>query len=543
MNARLNAAQALSGDIGAGSLVVNDYRIQADAIDGGHRLTITRGSEVQTIDLMDGIGIAAIEKTGSTGDVDSYRITFTDGSTFDYTIETNAAAHAAAELERVAAENGRKAAETSRTDAELARESAETARAHAEDGRQSAEAARVTGEQNRASAESGRVAAENARVAAEDARVSAENTRAETFAGYENRIAESERTAQSVRDDADAGKFNGKDAPQESVLYTAQSLTEAQQVQARENVGAASAERVEAVEAALPGKLSEPAEGLAVGKYFRVAAIDANGHAVLEAVEAKDVGVQDVQVNGASIVADGVANVPMAALNSGVYGLVKLDSIYKSSLYVDKNTGALRVIDTGSFQIDNRSVYPITPRQLDYAVKAAMCDGKGAAWTADEQAAARERMGVDKQYELIEEITLTEKVSVVERSSEPNGTEYDFSDLTVFVYAPKSENAATYDCYITDSNNVNLIGVVSGIISPSNIKSSIFSFERHGGYIGVKSCTANSKSMLVLGNVITSPAAFGIANGSIKMMKLQIRNTYTEPLPIGTEIKIFGVRA
>ena len=54
MNARLNAAQALSGDIGAGSVVVNDYQIQADAIDGGHRLTITRGSEVQTFDLKNG---------------------------------------------------------------------------------------------------------------------------------------------------------------------------------------------------------------------------------------------------------------------------------------------------------------------------------------------------------------------------------------------------------------------------------------------------------------------------------------------------------
>lgn len=54
MNARLNAVQALSGDIGAGSVVINDYQIQADSIDGGHRLTITRGSEVQTIDLMDG---------------------------------------------------------------------------------------------------------------------------------------------------------------------------------------------------------------------------------------------------------------------------------------------------------------------------------------------------------------------------------------------------------------------------------------------------------------------------------------------------------
>lgn len=37
---------------------------------------------------------------------------------------------------------------------------------------------------------------------------------------------------------------------------------------------------------------------------------------------------------------------------------------------------------------------PIIPYYLDYAVKAAMCDGKGAAWTEDEQVAARKRMGV-----------------------------------------------------------------------------------------------------------------------------------------------------
>lgn len=39
-------------------------------------------------------------------------------------------------------------------------------------------------------------------------------------------------------------------------------------------------------DAAMAGKLTEPSTGIAVGKYFRVAAIDANGHAVLEAVDA-----------------------------------------------------------------------------------------------------------------------------------------------------------------------------------------------------------------------------------------------------------------
>lgn len=222
MSATLNAV-SITGHIGAGSIVLNDYALNIVPIDHGYRLTVTRGSETQTMDILDGIGIAGIKKTGSTGDVDSYRITFTDGSTFEYTVETNAAAHAAAEAARVEAENSREGAEAARASAEAgradvenarvaaedARESAETARANAEsaraqseDGRQSAEAARTNSdneragaealraaaESERANAESGRVSAEQGRVAAESERVAAETERAETFAGYEARI-------------------------------------------------------------------------------------------------------------------------------------------------------------------------------------------------------------------------------------------------------------------------------------------------------------------------------------------------------------------
>lgn len=53
MNARLSS-DTISGSIGAGSIIVNDYTLTTEDIDGGHRLTITRGSEVQTMDVMDG---------------------------------------------------------------------------------------------------------------------------------------------------------------------------------------------------------------------------------------------------------------------------------------------------------------------------------------------------------------------------------------------------------------------------------------------------------------------------------------------------------
>ena len=47
-------AESLSGALSAGALIVNDYRIATEPIDGGHRITVTRGSDVQTLDLMDG---------------------------------------------------------------------------------------------------------------------------------------------------------------------------------------------------------------------------------------------------------------------------------------------------------------------------------------------------------------------------------------------------------------------------------------------------------------------------------------------------------
>ena len=61
--AEINAAQlsgtlgatSLSGALSTGAVVLNDYAIAIAPIDGGHRLTVTRGSEVQTMDVLDGV--------------------------------------------------------------------------------------------------------------------------------------------------------------------------------------------------------------------------------------------------------------------------------------------------------------------------------------------------------------------------------------------------------------------------------------------------------------------------------------------------------
>ncbi len=98
--------------------------------------------------------------------------------------------------------------------------------------------------------------------------------------------------------------------------------------------------------------------------------------------------VMDVQVAGSSILDGGVANVPIA--NKLTNGVMRPD-FYGIGV---SPAGILYVQNTSNNNITNRiSSAPLTAYNLDYAVKAAMCDGKGAAWTDTERLAALLRLG------------------------------------------------------------------------------------------------------------------------------------------------------
>ena len=98
--------------------------------------------------------------------------------------------------------------------------------------------------------------------------------------------------------------------------------------------------------------------------------------------------VKDVQVAGTSVLADGIANVPIATKKSN--GVMRPD-FYGVGV---SSAGILYVQNTTGTNITKRmSSAPLTAYNLDYAVKAAMCDGKGAAWTDEERLAALLRLG------------------------------------------------------------------------------------------------------------------------------------------------------
>ena len=134
----------------------------------------------------------------------------------------------------------------------------------------------------------------------------------------------------------------------------------------------------------LAKKLDKPTSGIAVGKYFRVASVDELGNPVLEAVE-----------------------LPIATNNR--VGVIKPSS---SGFAINESSGLLNISNPATSSIDNRlSNRAITASTLDYAVKSALCDGKGQAYTEAEQLSARQRLGIG-DWETILDITVDEPIGI-----------------------------------------------------------------------------------------------------------------------------------
>lgn len=283
-------------------------------------------------------------------------------------------------------------------------------------------------------------------------------------------------------------------------------------------------------------KMNNPVSPVA-GQLLRVKTINDDGTIVLETVEAAGGGISDVQINGTSVVDESVANIPVASKTT--YGAVKLAGqgvvIIGGSLFTEY---------AGKPMIDARNYYyqPITPVYLDYAVKAAMSDGKGEAWTETEQIAARERIGTHRGFELIGEKGV-DKATVSIRVDVPNFAEYDAIFFHLFAINTGS-SSVPYRVNITDDteteyltyspagvgHSMNVSGMLYPLIDNNGVK------RKHRLY-GFFSSTEGS------GN-LTFESAYD--NGAIRSINQNNTNltfdnakalTFTCPYPFSTAAK------
>lgn len=141
-------------------------------------------------------------------------------------------------------------------------------------------------------------------------------------------------------------------------------------------------------------KITKPAEVPTAGKILRVKSVNEDGTLVCE--WANGGNNLDVQIDGQSIVQDGVAEIPLCTKTNGA-GLITIDMYSNNGgLYrADETTGLIRIMCANERNISarNNDFTPIVPSNFDYTVKAAMCDGKGKAWTDAERIAALLCMG------------------------------------------------------------------------------------------------------------------------------------------------------
>lgn len=242
--------------------------------------------------------------------------------------------------------------------------------------------------------------------------------------------------------------------------------------------------------------------------------------------------IKDVQLNGESLVKDSVATIPISGYNR--LGVVKFDP---AGFAVPSDDGVLSLVPPTDAQISTHThtQRPITPSCMDYAVKTAMCDGKGPAWTEDEQKAARERMGIPGDYELIEEIVLNESVTQVVR------TNMSLYEMRIVVEAPVSDSVCAVAIEVYSGSSIIGYGYIGNFINKENIKMAKFAVKRdHGAYVfSMVSTNANSATQKAgVGILSESASLFPVENAITKVSLYSTSNAI--PLPIGTKITIEG---
>lgn len=219
------------------------------------------------------------------------------------------------------------------------------------------------------------------------------------------------------------------------------------------------------------------------GKILKIRSVNEDGTFVCE--WAADGGSNlDVRINGESIVQDGVAEIPISSHDT-------LGLVYTDNSAGGYTTGLMN--QQGRLQVNTASIDDVNKRRLrkeidcsnfDYAVKAAMCDGKGAAWTAEEQASARDRMGA---WTTIADITLAEDVNLIDGVSVQGYRKYSVVVLL-------SQIIAT-DCYIQPRIVCGNSKTAMAYESAKNMTFLLFDIEELG-YIGGE----NSSSLFGCGS-------------------------------------------
>lgn len=264
--------------------------------------------------------------------------------------------------------------------------------------------------------------------------------------------------------------------------------------------------------------------------------------------------VTDVQVNGTSVVSQGVANVPVAG--NGVYGTVKITGsdgiIVASNGDLAISNATADVIKAGA----NR-YRPITPLFQDtstfYGLAKAAGDSTQSAssnavgtYTDAAKKAIREMLGIpNMDSELINEITVAEDSASVTIDTDLNGQPYALRIAKIQLIMTQSTTgnadnvAASYKARLVDGTLGGWYDMPTQRMNVSTQSLITHEFESYNGLYFLRASSAREYGASS-GNVITM-----YLNRMIKALE-QIRytqyNSNSTLIPAGSIIRVYGVR-
>lgn len=263
-------------------------------------------------------------------------------------------------------------------------------------------------------------------------------------------------------------------------------------------------------------------------------------------------GVSDVQVNDTSIVNDRVAKIPNASTSS--YGLTKFNNTYGIT-HVSNGVGGIYRARDEEIDSRNNNYRPIVPSNLDYAVKQAMCDGKGAEWTDAEKASARERIGAERKvgdWELLNSITLTEDTIYIDINNADDGTPYDLIGLKCRIQTPAGNKSGVMDfkCKVNGGSygNINLSALytlpANNYTPPSTyVSTGLQAFVPVGGqYFSYGGGCGQGGTITVYLPSNGSGYAFDVFKNHITGIYAFLYSNPQVPFLAGTKIEVYGIK-
>ena len=256
-------------------------------------------------------------------------------------------------------------------------------------------------------------------------------------------------------------------------------------VEAVENTGKAIDEIDESLgelKGDIADKLTKPKNGIAVGRYFRVAAIDAAGNPVLEACD-----------------------LPIATNNSGIIGVVQTresEGIYATS------DGTLNINPASESVLNGKTNNrrPVVSSNLDYAVRAGLLSNSKI--TDADKPQICETIGAEKHsnWELIETIDINSETNVtIERTAEPNGTPYNFDQVFLQLLLKDGAELSNYgQVKFTSGSTIIVRGEMGNSPAQNIVRMGFCSLLRFGGMrLNIQSSASTISSPVGLRSKIT----------------------------------------